>query len=43
MVTGFNLEGMEMEIGMGLGMRMELGSFDCILKGKIISNHCNVW
>ena len=45
LVTGFDLEGMGMGIGMelGMGMGMELDSFGCMLKGKIMPNHCNVW
>ena len=37
LVTKFSLE------RMGLGMGMELDSFGYMFKGKVMSNHCNVW
>ena len=45
LVIGFDLEKMKIEMGlrMWMGMGMELGSFGCMFKEKIMSNHCNVW
>ena len=44
LVTGFALEWMGMGITMGLWMRMgmELGVFDCTIKGMVMSSYYNV-